>query len=478
MTQKLVTTTISDLYQQNKLEFSRGRYNILDCGVRTGKTYWALNHLQAFTRDGEARRILFLVDTLALKSSLLEQYPDHCCDADIMWQQEESSWSVEDYNKIGVMCYQTLGMAVLRDETNFLDSIDVICWDECDSIFDFAASAFAKARRTDFSRADSTNEEILTLIQQHSTRKEYMPLILLGFWEQLVYGNRILCIGLSASPERARMYYASLTRDSYKGKIYTSLRATSDIYFKNIIDHINELTPMPNVGYWCYSPSIQHNRATVQAALNRGFKAIEIHSVNNHNEPLTEEQLNVIDCVTKLHMVPIDYDFVVVTRAFERGIDIIDPRFQHLIVDSYYQEDRIQAARQTFPYQRHVKVLTEEVPAEYKNRWLTLQECRDLAEYMAVPDIDINNAAKNRTQTRIMSWNKLQDLLPSIGYTVEKKRKRVAGSANSAICYMITGDWHDVELVADKGFMQLVAAKNESQTLDNDAASAELDYSF
>jgi hypothetical protein len=44
-------------------------------------------------------------------------------------------------------------------------------------------------------------------------------------------------------------------------------------------------------------------------------------------------------------MVPIEYDFVVVTRAFERGIDIIDPRFQHLIVDSYYQEDRIQAAR-------------------------------------------------------------------------------------------------------------------------------------
>ena len=63
------------------------------------------------------------------------------------------------------MCYQTLGMEVIRGETSFLDSIDVICWDECDSIFDFAASAFARARRTDFSRADSTNEEILTLIQ-------------------------------------------------------------------------------------------------------------------------------------------------------------------------------------------------------------------------------------------------------------------------------------------------------------------------
>jgi len=105
MTDKLVTTTISDLYQQNKLIFSRGRYNILDCGVRTGKTYWALNHLQEFTRDNTAHRILFLVDTLSLKASLLEQYPDHCCDADVMWQNAANSWSAEDNNKIGIMCY-------------------------------------------------------------------------------------------------------------------------------------------------------------------------------------------------------------------------------------------------------------------------------------------------------------------------------------------------------------------------------------
>jgi hypothetical protein len=38
-------TTVTDLAQQEKLIFSRGTYNILDCGIRTGKTYWAVNHL-------------------------------------------------------------------------------------------------------------------------------------------------------------------------------------------------------------------------------------------------------------------------------------------------------------------------------------------------------------------------------------------------------------------------------------------------
>ena len=38
-------TTVTDLAAQNKLVFRRGVYNILDCGIRTGKTYWAVNHL-------------------------------------------------------------------------------------------------------------------------------------------------------------------------------------------------------------------------------------------------------------------------------------------------------------------------------------------------------------------------------------------------------------------------------------------------
>jgi len=35
-------------------------------------------------------------------------------------------------------------------------------------------------------------------------------------------------------------------------------------------------------------------------------------------------------------MVPPEYDFVVITKAFERGFSISDERFKHLIVDSFY----------------------------------------------------------------------------------------------------------------------------------------------
>jgi len=89
--------------------------------------------------------------------------------------------------------------------------------------------------------------------------KEYMPLILLGKWEEIINTNRILCIGLSATPERARAYYSSLVSASNVGKLEAGYRIAADIYFTNILDHIKKLHPIPGRGYWCYSPFITPN---------------------------------------------------------------------------------------------------------------------------------------------------------------------------------------------------------------------------
>ena len=138
-------TTVNDLAMQQKLIFRRGTYNILDCGIRTGKTYWAVNNLQQYTRDGRLDRVLYLVDTITLKNQIIQQYDDNCAD----YWEGPSSWG-ETQNKIGVMCYQGFGARLLKEGNEFLKGIDVVCWDECDSIFDFAAQAFARARKTEY----------------------------------------------------------------------------------------------------------------------------------------------------------------------------------------------------------------------------------------------------------------------------------------------------------------------------------------
>ena len=449
---------VSDLDVQNKLLFRRGDYNILDCGIRTGKTYWAVNNLTRFTRDGKANRILFLVDTTALKDQIIEQYGDSCTDADSLWEPVSNNWLSLYDDKIGVMCYQRLGMEFMKNQVSWLEQIDVICWDECDSVFDFATQAFIKARKTDFARKTVSNAEVLSVIQSFSTKKEYMPLIILGEWERIIEDGRIMCIGLSASPQRAYTYYKSLVSASYQGKLEMGYRAINDVYFTNIIQHVNELQPEENRGYWCFSPFIEPNQRLVEAAKARGFRAIELHSPNNTDKPMNEEQLRVYNTIVATGMVPLEYDFVIVNKALARGITINDQRFDRLIVDSINSVDRIQAARQTFNYQRHLKVFAPEIPPNFLNVWLPLDKCRELAEYMNVPDLD----KENKNSNRIMSWNKLKECLPSIGYTVEEKKKRVDGKLKQ--CYYISGEWHDVELT-DNNFLALVEAKDQGQEI-------------
>jgi len=37
-------------------------------------------------------------------------------------------------------------------------------------------------------------------------------------------------------------------------------RVAKDIYFCNIIEHINQLVPVAGHGYWCFSPLIEPNQ--------------------------------------------------------------------------------------------------------------------------------------------------------------------------------------------------------------------------
>ena len=446
--------TITDLDNQHKLEFKYGTYNILDCGTRTGKTYWAVNNLIRFTRDGLKSRILFLTDTTALKYYLLSEYED-CTEATDFWCTTNSNWG-EKEDKIGVMCYQGLGARFIKGDTDFLKEIDVICWDECDSIFDFAVDAFATARRTDFARKEVSNAEVLAIIQKYSSKQKYMPLVMLGAWEQLIHEGRIMCIGLSASPERAYRYYNSLTSASYHGRIEAGFRMESDIYFRSLFDHIRSLIPSPNHGYWCYSPTIAGNVKGVELVNSLGFNGIELHSESNEDKPMTEEQRRVARIMEETGLIPEPYDFVFVTKAFMRGITIKDERFDSVIIDSYRQEDRIQAARQVFPYTRHLKTFTTAIPDEYLHTWLPVDKCRELATFLKVPETDKNNAGKP------MTWQKLKNFLPQMGYNVECKRKRLDGAKNAVQAYYITGEWHDVE-VQDNGFLQLVDARLAQQ---------------
>ena len=167
---------------------------------------------------------------------------------------------------------------------------------------------------------------------------------------------------------------------------------------------------------------------------------------------MTEEQTRVSDAILATGMVPPEYDFVIVNKAYERGYNIYDTRFNQLIVNSCDETEREQASRMVFPHQRMLKTFLSEVPSDYVDRWLTMDECRELAA-----SLDVREAAGSN-RSRILKWNKLKDLLPQFGYEVRSARRRPDSQSEAQQMYFISGAWHDTPL-KDGAFMALAEAK-------------------
>lgn len=235
-----------------------------------------------------------------------------------------------------------------------------------------------------------------------------------------------------------------------------------DTFFTDIEKVIKTLSPEKNTGIWCYGSRIRSNQEIVAHAEARGFKAIELHSKNNDDFPLTSEQRRVMDIIIHTGMVPYEYDFVVVNSALLRGFSLQDRRFTLLIVNSLNTVAQEQAGRMVFPYSRALKTYAEAIDDKYLNRWLTLDECRDLAEEMAVPVPSKSKKHLTYVDEKIepMSWNKLKDFLPSIGYEVEKNRKVLEKNGKQQIVYRITGEWQPF-IPTDEDFLAMLEEKGE-----------------
>lgn len=100
-----------------------------------------------------------------------------------------------------------------------------------------------------------------------------------------------------------------------------------------------------------------------------------------------------------------------------------------------------------------LKTFSVPIPESYKNRWLSVDEARELAIKLNVKERD------NAHASRIMSWNRLMTFLPACGYKITQKRKVLEKGKGAKTAYFITGEWHDAE-IENGNFLALAAAKN------------------
>ena len=188
-------------------------------------------------------------------------------------------------------------------------------------------------------------------------------------------------------------------------------------YFSNIFDYIETLSI--NQCYFIFSPNLKENKQLAARANELGFCSLELHSSNNKDYTLTEEQKKVIKELENTGKVKESYNFIVSTNCID--YELKDERFDFLIFNSFKKEEREKTIYVSFPFMCAFKTYAPAIPNEYLNKWLFVEECRELAEKLAITVLD----KENNNTGKIMTWNKLKSVLPVFDYNCEELYHRL-----------------------------------------------------
>lgn len=404
--------------------FELGKFNVITAPVRCGKTFWAMNNLDKYARG--RKYVLYITDTSVGRQAALS-FEDKTIEIDEAWVRErlgrpqiggptEDCIRVATYQKLAAMCRRS------TDALEFLDDVDVVCWDECDSIFDFAISEIDEIKK-EFKRVPIA--EALSMVQKASCQKKYSAIIFLGEIRKVIEKKKTIVVGVSATPERASSYYQSLTSVTYDGGIELKQRARGTSFFTDIMKLIDIL---PKDGYYyCYGPSVRENQAICKYANSLGFVAEELHSQNN---PIgeTEAQAKIRKSILDGLGVPDPYNFLIINKAMGRGYSLSDPRFNTCIQNTTIYADQQQSVRSPFPVYIYQKTMAPQIPEEYLNKEIPVCQWREI----------VKAAKLKNDKGELFTWNSLRKILENYGYTVKQRRKAI-GDGKHEIYYTISG---------------------------------------
>ena len=164
-TRKFLSSIITD---DDLSKIKPGSFNILTAPRGWGKTTFMFDErILKFSRA--KKHIVYLVHTKTMRDNICLLHADQACVfTDVNAQgwlshRHNSLWTAEDdVNLIHVMCYQTFA-ALLRRDTEWLNDIDLIVWDEFDDIQQYYKAEIKRAKK-EF--PDLTDERLAALLQE------------------------------------------------------------------------------------------------------------------------------------------------------------------------------------------------------------------------------------------------------------------------------------------------------------------------
>lgn len=341
---------LSDIITDQELDKLRpGAFNILRAPRGWGKTTFMFD--ERILRLARAKKnVVYLVHTKILRDKLCIQYPEYTrplVDKDLdgwLAHRTKGFWTTEDdVCYIRVMCYQTFA-AILRQDTDWLQDIDVIIWDEFDDIQQYYNQEIKKIKRALPKLSDSRAASILEEGSDTSVVAFVYKI------HQLVLDPaHIILIAISATPEIAAQLFSDRVNYILNGRLEEIFDARFTYYINNIAEYFKQeiVTPRDDMCPWIYTPRISDIQRLAEICRAKGFSVLTLWSDANRNWSylMTDEIKEAITYIQETNLVPEKYNCVITNQVMGRGMDIYDTRFQDWFCDSNEYADIAQFIR-------------------------------------------------------------------------------------------------------------------------------------
>lgn len=387
---------LSQLIQPEDIEkIKPGEFNVLRAPRGSGKTTFMFDD-KILELARAKKHVLYLIQNTSTRDFIAARHNDKAkvftdCNYNGWFskrREKKGVWTAEeDEDFVHVMCYQTFAALLRNEGTDWLDDIDLIVWDEFDDIKGYYEKEVEKIKRVlpDFSSA-----QLVALLQEGSSRS------IVNFIYQvkkfILEPAKLRLLAISATPECAALYFRDYINYILTGQLENYYEAEETIYINSVIEAIKDGTigPAPGKRYWCYTRFITDGFAIENIARTRGFNTIFIWSNQNKNYAhlWTPEKTEALRMIEQEHRAPAQYDFIIVSPAVGRGVDIYDTSIQNWICNSVEYEDIGQFIRARFkPDVQFIlnegKGLVDFIQNGFAidyYQWHTLEELRDLLE--------------------------------------------------------------------------------------------------
>lgn len=411
---------ISAVITQEELDNVKpGAFNILKAPRGWGKTTFMFDErILNFSRA--KKHILYLIHNTLMRDKIAADNSGQATVFDSAdnvneWfdYRNKTIWSTEvDDDRVHVMCYQTFAALLRKEGTDWLDDIDLIIWDEFDDIHGFYKKEIQILKKA---LPNFSEERLAALLQ------EGKPNSIVNFVYQIktmvLDPGKITLLAISASPERAALYFRDYINYILKGQLEEKFFALETNYINDVCGAIKDGTIAPGRKYWCFTTYVTDGFRIERMGRAHGLNVLVLWSERNEQwrHLMTPERKEALRRIENEEDLPEEYDMIVITAAGGRGFNIYDTSFQDWICDSTEYEAITQYMRARFNPARQyllnrakgvVDFTRNGFPADYYE-WHTLDELRDLVKEKPI-------FTKDDNCRKLLSFNAIKKEYPDL----------------------------------------------------------------